>query len=151
MKMTKLTRILSVFLCVVLIAAMALFTTGCNDKKTNDSEVVTTLAQDSDAEITTLGEGEKSFRFSVVGVDSKERKFIIKTDKTTVGEALLDVELIAGEQGNYGLYVKTVDGTTLDYEKDGKYWAFYVNDSYASGGVDTTEIDESATYSFKAE
>ena len=151
MKLTKLTRILSVFLCVVLIAAMALFTTGCNDKKTNDSEVATTLAQDSDAEITTLGEGEKSFRFSVVGVDSKERKFIIKTDKTTVGEALLDVELIAGEQGDYGLYVKTVNGITLDYEKDGKYWAFYIDGKYATTGVEKTEISDFAKYYFKAE
>ena len=35
MKMTKLKQKLSLILCVVLIAAMALFTTGCNDKTAN--------------------------------------------------------------------------------------------------------------------
>ena len=59
--------------------------------------------------------------------------------------------LISGEDGAYGMYVKNVNGTTLDYDKDGKYWAFYINDEYAVSGVDKTKIDESAKYSFRAE
>ena len=36
-------------------------------------------------------------------------------------------------------------------DKDGKYWAFYVNGEYASAGVDATDITEGATYAFKVE
>ena len=59
--------------------------------------------------------------------------------------------LIAGEDGAYGLYVKTVNGVTLDYDADGMYWAFYVNGEYASSGVDATEAVSGAEYMFKAE
>lgn len=75
----------------------------------------------------------------------------IHTDKTLVGEALQELELIAGDEGDFGLYVKTVDGITADYDKDGVYWAFYENGEYAMQGVDQTEITEGAAYSFKIE
>ena len=39
----------------------------------------------------------------------------------------------------------------IDYDKDGKYWAFYVNGAYATKGVDSTDIEAGATYSFKVE
>ena len=56
-----------------------------------------------------------------------------------------------GGPGAYGLYVKTVNGIKADYDKDKAYWAFYVNDSYAMSGVDSTEIKEGEVYSFKVE
>ena len=62
-----------------------------------------------------------------------------------------DEGLISGEEGQYGLYVNTVNGITLDYETDGMYWAFYVNDTMAPTGVDMTEIKPGEVYSFKAE
>ena len=77
--------------------------------------------------------------------------FEIHTDKKIVGEALLELNLIDGEQGDYGLYVKTVNGITVDFDKDGKYWAFYVGGEYAMSGVDSTEITAGSTYAFKVE
>ena len=56
-----------------------------------------------------------------------------------------------GERFAALIYVKTVNGVTLDYDKDGKYWAFYVNGEYAQTGVDSTDITAGAEYSFKAE
>ena len=52
---------------------------------------------------------------------------------------------------DYGLYVKEVNGITADYDVDGTYWAFYINDEYASTGVDSTNITEGDNYSFKVE
>ena len=72
--------------------------------------------------------------------------FTIKTDKDTVGAALLENGLIAGEEGAYGLYVKVVNGITADYDIDGSYWSFYINGEYAMSGVDTTTIEEGVTY-----
>ena len=76
---------------------------------------------------------------------------IVKTDAVTVGEALLENGLIAGEDGDYGLYVKTVCGITADYDVDKTYWAFYINGEYAMSGVDKTDIADGAVYEFKIE
>lgn len=159
-KKTDLKKLLSVILCIVLIAAMALFTTGCQDIETPDTETSTadsavadeSITEDtSDEKATVLGEGKTSFTFIVTGIEGKEDVFTINTDETTVGQALIKLGLIEGEDSTYGLYVKTVNGITVDYDKDGKYWAFYVNGEYASSGVDTTTIEQGAVYSFKVE
>ena len=91
------------------------------------------------------------FTFIVVDKDGKETPFTIATDKTYVGEALIDEGLIEGEEGPYGLYVKTVNGQTLDYDTDGMYWSFYVDGEYGLTGVDMTEIVPGTTDMFKAE
>ena len=98
-----------------------------------------------------MGEGQTKFAFAVVDKDGNETNFEIHTDKTLVGEALLDLGLIEGDAGEFGLYVKTVNGITADYDVDQTYWSFYVNGEYATAGVDTTTIEEGATYSFKVE
>ncbi len=98
-----------------------------------------------------IGQGEKSFELSVIDLDDKETKFTVHTDKETVGEALVDAELISGEPGPYGMYVKTVNGTTLDYDINGKYWAFYINGEYSTSGVDKTIIEKDTVYTLIAE
>lgn len=148
MQKTRLTKSLLCILCIVLIAVTALFT-GCNNNTQTTDPSQTTAA--SQVEKTVMGEGETSFDFTVTDANGKETAFEVHTDKKTVGEALLELNLIDGEDGDYGLYVKTVNGITVDYDTDGKYWAFYVDGEYATSGVDTTEITEGATYSFKVE
>ena len=94
---------------------------------------------------TELGTGATTL---VVRVEAEEQEvtFTVKTDKDTVGAALLEHELIAGEAGTYGLYVKVVNGMTADYDVDRSYWAFYVNEEYAMTGVDATAIEEDTVY-----
>ncbi len=152
MKMTNFKEVLSLFVCIVLIAAMALFTAGCNDNKNIAGGTGTpSSSQSSSAGKTVLGNGATVFDFTVTDKEGKETAFEIHTDKKTVGEALLELKLIAGEEGAYGLYVKTVNGITVDYDTDGMYWAFYENGNYAATGVDTTEITTGTTYAFKVE
>ena len=157
MKKTNILKMLSFALCIVLIAAIALMTSGCNDNAISSGETSTVVESQVKDDATQetgakkLGEGKTTFNFTVIDLEGKETAFEISTDKTTVGAALLDVELIAGEDSAYGLYVKTVNGLTLDYDTDGKYWAFYVNGQYAMSGVDTTDIVAGDVYSFKAE
>lgn len=148
MKKISFKKKLSVILSFVLIAVIALTMVGCGSEKKNDTPPVSTTES---VQKTVVGEGKTVFEFSVTHLDGKTAAFEVHTDKKTVGEALLDAELIAGEDGQYGLYVKSVDGETLDYDKDGKYWAFYENGSYAAKGVDQTEITDGVRYEFKAE
>ncbi len=102
-------------------------------------------------QIEAIGEGALSFAFEVYNKDGSVNSVTIKTSKNTVGEALIELGIIEGEQGPYGLYVKSVNGVYADYDTDGAYWAFYINGEYAETGVDMTEIDETAVYSFKYE
>lgn len=98
-----------------------------------------------------LGTGDTEFTLTVVDKEGGETQFEIHTDKETVGDALTELGFIEGEESGYGLYVKTVNGITVDYDTDGVYWAFYVNDEYASSGVDSTTITLGESYSFKVE
>ena len=127
-------------LCMVLIVAMALSMTACTNNNASD-----------DANAEQVQVASKSFTFEVVDKDGNTETFSITTDKATVGEALLEEGLIAGENGQYGLYVTEVNGIVADYNVDGTYWAFYVDGAYASSGVDTTDIVDGSTYSFKVE
>ena len=139
-------KLLSILLCIALIAAMALCTAGCGSKDAPE----TTVSAGADG-ATSMGEGQTAFRFTVVDADGKETAFDVHTDETTVGAALLALGLIDGDDSEYGLYVKTVNGLTVDYDKDGKYWAFYVDGEYAATGVDSTDIAAGSTYTFKVE
>ena len=150
MRLKRNRRITSLLLCMMLIVAMAFTTVGCNKDKGADNQVQAEV-QDAAAEVTVVGEGQTQFAFTVVDKDKNETSFEIHTDKEVVGDALLEVGLIAGDESEYGLYVKTVNGITADYDVDQTYWAFYVNGEYATAGVDATAIEEGATYSFKVE
>lgn len=146
-------QVLSLLLCIVLVAAMALFAVGCNDNTTptnSENPAPSTDAQ-SQPEATSVGEGQKVFTFEVVDTEGKKTTFEVHTDEKIVGTALTKLNLIAGEQGDYGLYVKTVNGITLDWDQHGKFWAFYVNGESSLTGVDSVEVTPGATYSFKAE
>lgn len=99
---------------------------------------------------TTLGEGATTFTFEVVCNENKVT-FTINTDKEMLGDALLALGLIAGEDSQYGLYVKRVNGVLADYDQGGYWWALYVNGEGAMVGVDSTPVEAGATYRFARE
>lgn len=132
-------------LTMLLIMTMAVSVIACGKKEEVSTD--TTVYEDG----AVIGEGSKSFEFTVVNMAGEEATFEVKTDEDTVGAALLENNMIAGEDGDYGLYVKTVNGETVDYDKDGKYWAFYINGEYGMTGVDSTNIVDGDSYAFKAE
>ena len=150
MNMKRFVRSLSCILCIVLIAATALFATGCSDNKAENSAentAVVAIVENG----STIGEGETAFSLTITDGEGNETKVTVRTDKETVGEALLDLGVIAGEEGEYGLYVKTVNGITTDYDTEGTYWAFYINGEYAMSGVDSTNIEAGTEYALKVE
>lgn len=139
-------KITTLLLCMMLTVAMAVNMTACGGNGQADNNQISTEVQND-----VLGEGATQFLFTVVDKNGNETNFEIYTEKEIVGDALLELELIAGDESEYGLYVKTVNGITADYDADQTYWAFYVNGEYATSGVDTTPIEEGMTYTFKVE
>lgn len=163
--MRQIFKIVLCLLLVLLLAAAAL--TGCaqNNASTEapqteaQTEASKTEAPQTEppqtepvapAERIELGEGEKLFYFDVTFSNGETSSYAISTDAETVGEALVALDLIAGDESEYGLYVKTIGDETLDYTTDGMYWAFYENGEYALTGVDATVVTEGQTYAFIA-
>lgn len=144
-------KLFSLLLCVMLIVAMALCTTGCKKTKKDQNLTTNPSTQETLPENNIIGTGNTKFTFIVVDRDGNKTEFEVHTDKEYVGEALLENNMISGEDGDYGLYVKTVNGITVDYDADKAYWAFYINGEYGMTGVDVTKITAGATYAFKVE
>lgn len=146
MKMNSVRKWLLFIVCMVLIAAMALSMSGCNGTAQEETTEPTVFTDGQ-----SLGQGTTQFTLQVVDLDGSTATATVNTDKETVGEALLELGLIEGEQGAYGLYIKAVNGIPYDYETDGAYWGFYIDGQYAITGVDTTDIVPGTTYTLKAE
>ena len=134
-------KIINSTVSVVLALMCILSLTACGNtvEKTGLWENATYLKD------TEFGKGEKTINVQVKA-EEKTVTFTVNTDKETVGDALIEHNLIDGEDGDYGLYIKVVNGITADYDVDKSYWAFYIDGEYATSGVDTTDIDENVTY-----
>ena len=127
----------SILLCVIILLSFA----GCKNEANLEGlwENATYTAD------TIIGSGKTTL---IVKVTANENSvvFTLKTDKETVGDALLENNLIEGDESEYGLYVKKVNGIVADYDVDQSYWAFYIDGDYAMTGVDSTEIAEEVEY-----
>ncbi len=96
-------------------------------------------------EDTTFGSGKTTVQVEVKAGEQSVT-FTVKTDKTTLGDALLEHGLIAGDEGPYGLYLKTVNGILADYDVDQSYWAFYKDGEMMMVGVDGADIADGEHY-----
>ena len=127
-------------LSLLLILCLALTLCACSKTKAPDLWENALYTEDTE-----LGQGAKTVTVQVQAED-KTVNFTIHTDCATLGEALLEHGLIAGEDSEFGLYVKQVNGITADYDVDQTYWGFYSGGEYMMSGVDTTEISGGESY-----
>ena len=132
-------------LALALAAVMLLALTACG--KAPQIGGVTIPVQDG----AVIGQGSRTFAVEVTVQDGKTVRFTVRTDQETVGAALQELGVVAGEQSSYGLYIKTVNGITADYDRDGVYWAFYIDGGYAATGADQTGITDGSVYAFRVE
>ncbi len=137
--LSKATLLLILLLSMISVICLASCTAPDN---TDGSELWDNASYKED---TTLGTGSKTVMVEVKAED-KSVTFTIKTDKENLGDALLEHNLIAGDESEYGLYVKTVNGITADYDVDKSYWAFYKNGEYMMTGVDGTAFADGEHY-----
>ena len=94
---------------------------------------------------TEFGNGAKTVEVEVKAQDQSVT-FTIHTDKETLGEALIEHGLVEGKEGDFGLYIKKVNGILADWDVDRSYWGFYKNGEYMLTGVDTTVIADGEHY-----
>lgn len=129
--MKKLTKIIAAMLLLTVVLCFA----AC-EKEPVPADIWDSAIYTEDV---TLGEGGTTLTVGVK-IEDKTVTFTLNTDAETVGAAMLENGLIAGEMGDYGMYIKVVNGVTADYDIDQSYWAFWINGEYAMSGVDTTPI-----------
>jgi len=144
--MKQLKKILTVTCAFLTLAAILLIGTACDTEDTRTPEEI----WQEDAiyrEDTSFGTGSKTFSLTV-RFESYAVTFTVKTDRDTVGAALVDHALLEGEQGAYGLYVKKVNGILADYDIDKSYWSLQQNGEELFTGVDSTPLTDGATYEF---
>ena len=85
--------------------------------------------------------------FLVVHGDGSQKEFVINTEGFTLREALEQENLIEGTEGQWGLYVLTVDGETVD-EAQQQWWCLTKNGEMSMTGVDDTIISDGDHYEF---
>ncbi|MBQ4651702.1 MAG: DUF4430 domain-containing protein [Oscillospiraceae bacterium] len=129
-------RILSLLLILCLVLTLC----ACSNTKAPDLWENALYTEDTE-----LGQGAKTVTVQVQAED-KTVNFTIHTDSATLGEALLEHGLVEGDMGEFGLYIKKVNGILADYDVDQSYWGFYSGGEYMMSGVDTTEISGGESY-----
>ena len=90
-------------------------------------------------EDTELGNGKKKVEVKVTAGE-KSVTFTLNTDKENLADALLEHSLVEGEDGQYGLYIKKVNGILADYDVDQTYWSLCQNGEALMSGASDTKI-----------
>lgn len=132
-------RILCLFTAVIMCLSLCACTNSEAKSELWDNALYT--------ENTELGNGKKTLTIDVIA-EEKNVTFTVNTDKETLGEALIEHELIAGDEGPYGLYVKFVNGIEADYDKTQTYWGVTKNGESMMTGVDQEKITDGGKYEF---
>ncbi len=85
--------------------------------------------------------GEKKITVFVVHGDETEEMFVYDTDVEYLGEVLLGDGLVSGEDGQFGLFITTVDGETADESKQ-QWWCITKAGEKLNTSADTTPIND---------
>ena len=102
-----------------LLLCMTLLLSACGSR-----EVLPQVWEDATyTEDTTMGEGYMTVDVYVTAAD-KSVKLTVKTDEEKLGAALLALGIIEGDMGEFGIYIKVVNGMTADYDVDTSWWGF---------------------------
>ena len=93
-------------------------------------------------------EGSKTIEISITHKDGTEKKITLHTDAQYLLDAIkeYDEDLLQGEQAQYGLYIKTVNGMLADFDVDQTFWSFTIAGETAMTGVDQTELVDGTVY-----
>lgn len=85
--------------------------------------------------------GAKKIVAEVILEDGTSKNYEIQTDAEYLRQALEEEKLIAGTEGDFGLYVLTVDGRTADESKQ-EWWCFTQDGNMLNTSVDTTPLKD---------
>jgi opacity protein-like surface antigen len=89
--------------------------------------------------------GGKTITFEVTYADGQSESFEINTDAEFLRGALEQEKLIAGDESEMGLFVKSINGVAADDTKN-EYWSFSKGGEMLMTGVDDTPIADGDSF-----
>lgn len=89
--------------------------------------------------------GEKTIGLTVVFSQDNQKEYKIHTDAENLGDALKEEKLVDGTQGEYGLYIETVDGVTADASNQ-EWWCITKGGETLNTSADLTPIADGEHY-----
>lgn len=87
----------------------------------------------------TASEAAKALTITVVDGEGASTVFNLNTNQEFLRGALEDEKLVEGEESEYGLFIKTVNGITAD-ESQQQWWCITKNGQAVETGADTTPV-----------
>ena len=97
--------------------------------------------------------GSKEIVIEVVDNNQETTTYELKTDAEYLEQAMEEADGLtySGTEGPYGLMIDTVNGLTANFNTDGAYWSFYVNDEYCMYGMSEQPVLDGDTFTIKYE
>ena len=89
--------------------------------------------------------GEKTIGLTVVFSQDNQKEYKIHTDAENLGDALKEEKLVDGTQGEYGLYIETVDGVTAAASNQ-EWWCITKGGETLNTSADLTPIADGEHY-----
>ncbi|HIR92453.1 MAG TPA: DUF4430 domain-containing protein [Candidatus Egerieimonas intestinavium] len=86
-------------------------------------------------------QGEKEIQVTVIHGDGQEKVLDYRTDLEYLGQVLVEDELIQGQEGQYGLFIETVDQETADSSRQ-QWWCITKGGEQVNTSVDSTPIQD---------
>lgn len=89
--------------------------------------------------------GDKEITVKVSALDKGEEVFTYQTDAQYLGEVLEENKLIEGEDGQYGLFITSVNNVEADDSKQ-QWWCITKEGEQVNTSVDQTPIQDGEQY-----
>lgn len=148
-EMKKNTVLFAAILCSLSLTLM-----GCKDTGTS-SETPSSVTSASESagvwdlarykEDAELGEGSLTMRLEVTA-DNRTVTLTIKTDETNLEKILTANELVEGDESEFGLFIKSVNGIRADYDLDKAYWSIEKDGAPTPTGANAITVSDGETY-----
>lgn len=90
-------------------------------------------------------EGAKALTITVVHGDGSEKVFDVHTDAEYLADALVENEIVEDNQTEWGLYILTADGETVD-EGNQEWWCLTKDGQMSMYGASETVIADGESY-----
>lgn len=93
------------------------------------------------------GNGTKDITVEVKAETGEVKTYQIRTDAQYLAGVLDELAKTQDftyetQNGDYGLYIVSINGLTADYSVSQAYWSIYVNDAYGNYGISEQPVND---------
>lgn len=135
-----------------LLCAISVALTACGESAGNSGESHESVISSADrwsgavyTEDAEIGAGAHTALITVT-IEDKSVVITVKSDKVNLAEMLVESGLVEGDEGEYGLFIKRVNGVLADYDADGSYWSLMQSGVPTAAGASSITVKDGDAY-----